>query len=87
MQFNQSFFGAFFVGCCSWNMKRETQTNRERQRDREKEKNSKAPRKKGKKKTNKPKTKPKPQTAKKNPYKIEMHYVFVYFRNVAKLNH
>ena len=69
MQFNQSFFGAFFVGCCSWNMKRETQTNRERQRDREKEKNSKAPRKKGKKKQTNPKPNQSHKLQKKIPIK------------------
>ena len=65
------------VGFCSWNMKREKDGETE---------TDKAKKKKKKKKT----TTPKPNQShklKKNPYKIGAHYVFVYFQNVAKLNH
>lgn len=56
-----------------------------KQRQTEKKK-ERALKKKEKKKT----TTPKPNQShklKKNPYKIGAHYVFVYFQNVAKLNH
>lgn len=72
----------FCVGFCSWNMKREKDGETETDR----EEKGKGTEEKGKKKT----TTPKPNQShklKKNPYKIGAHYVFVYFQNVAKLNH